>query len=135
MWLRYKCPCIRTLSFEGLTVLSIFHHTCRFSLSSTLCMFLHILKLLFLHILGSCIVLSISYVSTKMLGLQYKTRRMYLVVMQVRGYVNELLTSRYFSFLIQKYEMSEVVIDFIIYVTHLQQWQAHCKLQKSWLIS
>jgi hypothetical protein len=45
--------------------------------------------------------------------------------MQVRGYVNELLTSRYFSFLIQKYEMSEVVIDFIIYVTHLQQWQAY----------
>jgi hypothetical protein len=59
--------------------------------------------------------------SAKMLGLQYKTKRRYLVVMQVRGYVNELLTSRYFSFLIQKYEMSEVVIDFIIYVTHLQQ--------------
>jgi hypothetical protein len=55
--------------------------------------------------------------------------------MQVRGYVNELLTSRYFSLLIQKYEMSEVVIDFIIYVTHLQQWQAYYKLHKSWLIS
>jgi hypothetical protein len=55
--------------------------------------------------------------------------------MQVRGYVKELLTCVYFSFFIQKYEISEIVIDFIVYVKHLKQWQEHYKLHKSWLIS